>query len=530
MDKNTIGHETSWLDDLAVDINFQDTVLSPEAQQLAGSGVPQDAEYMLANDAPVINNDHEHEEHLNDSKLMEDQNWIQASKIAYKFFTGDKDGIKKTKQVVPDVVQNANSPMGTDYNPAFHTQMQQMKTVNAPMTDKDYAEWGLEFMGMFNWNLPVMGISAGQLKFGDLSPDATPYGNPAFATYVMMDMYDKLPNWTWNGTKRMAKGLISDPSTYAGLYTLGLGFFAKHSAKSAGKSAIKNHLKKLISPTALVAYEGGMYSGADNALRQSVKLMSNNQSSFDWGSFGQSVVVGMTLGGAVAGGANNLYRILPSQRAINKLYKTADEAQAGLVQFLKQATVQKKVITDLEASDVINPGIKEKQTTVEKVKRKGYETARLPEKLTDIVRTGVIVGDPKESDEMVELIANSGAFKIVENEGWQAYPGGYFDRKIVVETPQGNLAEVQFWSKGIAKIKDNMHEIYQTARKIEPSVKNNTASKDELNTYHQSLIESDKLATEALISDLAGWQDIYTQIGLDVEPYLQIAGRVAGGT
>ena len=43
MDKNTIGHETSWLDDLAVDINFQDTVLSPEAQQLAGSGVPQDA-------------------------------------------------------------------------------------------------------------------------------------------------------------------------------------------------------------------------------------------------------------------------------------------------------------------------------------------------------------------------------------------------------------------------------------------------------------------------------------------------------
>ena len=75
-----------------------------------------------------------------------------------------------------------------------------------------------------------------------------------------------------------------------------------------------------------------------------------------------------------------------------------------------------------------------------------------------------------------------------------------------------------------------MHEIYQTARKIEPSVKNNTASKDELNTYHQSLIESDKLATEALISDLAGWQDIYTQIGLDVEPYLQISGRVAGGT
>ena len=63
MDKNTIGHETSWLDDLAVDINFQDTVLSPEAQQLAGSGVPQDAEYMLANDAPVINNDHEHEQH-----------------------------------------------------------------------------------------------------------------------------------------------------------------------------------------------------------------------------------------------------------------------------------------------------------------------------------------------------------------------------------------------------------------------------------------------------------------------------------
>ena len=90
----------------------------------------------------------------------------------------------------------------------------------------------------------------------------------------------------------------------------------------------------------------------------------------------------------------------------------------------------------------------------------------------------------------------------------------------MVETPEGNLAEIQFWSSGIAKVKEVMHENYQKARKLEPLVKNGQANKQQIEEYNLLLVESDKVAADALVSDMGAWQEIYTQMGLDVTPYL----------
>jgi hypothetical protein len=389
------------------------------------------------------------------------------------------------------------------------------------MSDRDYAEWGLEFMGMFNWNLANMGLRTAQLGLGDTSAKATPYGDPALAMYVAMDMYDKLPNWTWNGTKRAFKGVLSDPSTYVGLSTLGLGFVGKGAVKKASKSQIKQFLKKSVaSPSAIVAYEGGLYAGGDNAFRQSVKLLSDTQREFDYGSFGQSVVLGMTFGGAISVGANNLYRILPTERAIKNVYKTAGEAQNNLVNFLKNSMESTEVVGDTSRFGVTNPEIKGIERTREKVAEKGIPAKEVKTRVKDVVRAGVIIDNPKESDDIVALIGKE--YKILE-DGWEAYGGGYFDRKVVVETPEGNLAEIQFWSKGIARVKESMHEIYAETRKIEPLVKQGTATQEQVTKYNELLVKSDNIAVEALVSDMAGWKDLYVQMGMNVEPYLQLA-------
>ena len=177
---------------------------------------------------------------------------------------------------------------------------------------------------------------------------------------------------------------------------------------------MKKFLKASISPTALVAYEGGLYAGSDNALRQSISMMSNSQSNFNYGTLGRDVVIGMTFGGAIAGGANNLYRILPKERTINKIYKTAQDAQENLVEFLKQSIETKPIVSNTSRFDVANPGIKTKEVTKEKIDRKGYETKDLKEKLTDVVRTAVVVDNPKDSDEIVAELGK----KIQNSRRW----------------------------------------------------------------------------------------------------------------
>ena len=537
----TYGAEETWIDDHADEQVKQTLANSPEMQEIANDGVLQDANYLVETNGKAITSNNEQDNDLNESGLMNDQEWIRASKIAYRFYMGrdgknDINNLQLTAESMNFVSGNEllnnvggyQNYQGNMNSPNFNPlKIPSEKIVpheqreNTPMSDRDYAEWGLEFMGQFNWNLPMMGLRSGQLAVGDTSPSATPYGDPKLATYILMDKYDKLPNWTWSGTKRAFRGLISDPTTYAGLTTLGFAFVGKGAAKTATKGAMKKFLKASISPTALVAYEGGAYAGSDNALRQSINIMSNSQSKFNYGTLGRDVVIGMTFGGAIAGGANNLYRILPKERTINKIYKTAQDAQENLVDYLKQTIETKPIVSDTSRFDVANPGIKEKDKAIEKIDRKGYATKDLKQKLTDIVRSAVVVDNPKDADEIVSELGKK--YKIVE-DGWEAYPGGYFDRKLVVETPEGNLAEIQFWSKGIAKVKEVMHENYAKARKLEPLVKNGQANKQQIEEYNLLLVESDKVAADALVADMGAWQEIYTQIGLDVTPYLQLVG------
>lgn len=111
-----------------------------------------------------------------------------------------------------------------------------------------------------------------------------------------------------------------------------------------------------------------------------------------------------------------------------------------------------------------DPGVKAREGSAEKMVRKGYETVK---ELTDVVRGGFVVDTPAAADAVVADIA--ARFPIID-EGWRMTVAGYFDRKIMVQMPDGMLAEVQFWHPDMLDAKDARggHQLYEAMRGLKP--------------------------------------------------------------
>jgi len=437
---------------------------------------------------------------VKEEDLYTDTNWIMSSKSIYdKFIRGKANQVKSPSGTIGPAnyrsmskkIMASNDPTPTLADIPFEQMDDAQK--------KEYAEFGLEFMGQFNYNLPMMGVRTAELSSMD--------DDTKFRFLQMMKTYDD-KDITWSGTARFFKNMLSDPTTYIGLGTLGIGVVGRHGVQQTTKLAIKEAFKKSIkSPTALAAYEGGTYFAADNALRQSVKVQGGEQAGFDFGESVESFGMGALFGGALAKGANFLADMVsPTERFLTKVYNNAEEAQVGLVSFLQEATEgslkvgDKQVVTD---ASVVNPGIKTKDSLRRKIDKKGYTS---PDQVTDVIRTGVNTDRPEDAEAIVKMLGEK--YQIVD-EGWKGYPGGYFDRKVIVTTPEGKTAEVQIWSQEIGGVKEQLWSIYDKARLIE--------SDDTKKVEYQNMLkESESIATAALIAGSDIWRPIYDQINLTV--------------
>ncbi|MFD2854021.1 hypothetical protein ACFSZS_03355 [Seohaeicola zhoushanensis] len=60
-----------------------------------------------------------------------------------------------------------------------------------------------------------------------------------------------------------------------------------------------------------------------------------------------------------------------------------------------------------------------------------------------MARAGFIVRTAEEADQVVARLAAAAG---VMDEGWNVNPVSYLDRKVLVQTPNGLLAEVQLWT------------------------------------------------------------------------------------
>jgi len=456
-----------------------------------------DSDYLFDQDRAEVEID------VKEEDLYSDTNWIVSSKLIYDKFIRN-NATNKSQSAVgtvgPDSYKKMANKMMTSNDVKASSLLEDIPFEQ--MNDeqrKKYAEFGLEFMGAFNYNLPMMGIRTSQLS--DMEDDTK------FRFLQMMKTYDD-KEITWSGTGRFFKNMLTDPTTYIGLSTLGVGVIGRHGVKEMTKKGLIEAFKGSIkSPTALAAFEGGTYFTADDALRQSVKIQGDEQTGFDFGQSAISFGTGALFGGALAKGANYLADMVsPTERFLNKVYNNAEEAQVGLVSFLKEATEGPLIINDkatVTGATTVDPGIKTRESSRRKIGAKGYTD---PNQVTDIVRTGVNTDRPEDADAIVKMLSET--YEIVD-EGWKAYPGGYFDRKVIVTTPEGKSAEVQIWSQEIGAVKEQLWDIYDKARVIEKD-------DSKKNDYQNMLKESETIATAALIAGADIWRPIYDQINLTV--------------
>jgi len=135
-------------------------------------------------------------------------------------------------------------------------------------------------------------------------------------------------------------------------------------------------------------------------------------------------------------------------KTVDDIYALADESQTFI------AKIGKEIENDLGVT-FVNPGIKNIGTTKEKMFRKKYNTVQ---EITDVARGGFKINKAQDADAIAARFAKD--LEILD-EGWVVQPTGYFDRKILIKTPNGIVAEIQIWSPQLYDAKFNSNNRFK---------------------------------------------------------------------
>ncbi len=276
------------------------------------SEVPLNAEYIINNDIQDIPSTAT----LGEDELVTDETWMAASKTVYEAF--------KPEKPLPD--------------------------------DQTYGQWGVEFMGDFNYNLTRMGLRASALEEKD---DQTKW-----AFYHLMNEYDRLPV-SWRGTQRFFKGVVQDPTTYVGLGALGVGLLGRAAVKQTTKEGMKRAITAGFSPAAIAAYEGAGYAGLDNYFRQKVAVEAEVQPEIRKGEVATAAGIG-----AVAAGTTGY--LISRAGDVGKFFRNRAERKE-LSDF--QAKIKAKApIKEIEAHPALARATQRMMETPETTTMQGYGT------------------------------------------------------------------------------------------------------------------------------------------------------------
>ncbi len=230
-------------------------------------------------------------------------------------------------------------------------------------TDQDYAEYGLNYMGRFNYNLPQMTVEANQLK------DATDKQKKDFIT--LMDMYDK-KSASWAGAGRLFKGLATDPTTYIGATTLGVGTAGAQAVKQAIKEGVKQGTKAGLKQGAKIgSLEGAVYSTADNYGRQSARINAGVQEDFDLGESAKAATIGAVAGAGLGGVVGGIGSNRAARSKLNQIVQREDSTlqkenvDAEQIQKETQPIIQKEITR--EAEQTIKPSTQQEAPLAQKL-------------------------------------------------------------------------------------------------------------------------------------------------------------------
>lgn len=224
-------------------------------------------------------------------------------------------GFNATYQDMGDTLYDEDLVNDVNYQKASEVIYNMNNSVDAPrLSPQDYAKYGIETMGWFNWNLPKMSLDANRIS------GATDEQKKAFL--YMMESYDDL-GVSWNGAKRFFKGVATDPTTYVGLTTFGIGLAGKEAAKQTGKLGIKELLKSSTRGGVIAGIESGVYTAVDDVNRQVVETAVSGED-IDLGRVAKSGLIGtgagFVLGTGITAGVKRY-----SGQATREIAETVDE-------------------------------------------------------------------------------------------------------------------------------------------------------------------------------------------------------------
>ena len=158
-------------------------------------------------------------------------------------------------------------------------------------TNEDTSEYGVELLGKFTYNTPMMVHLTSSIL------DAPHSVQLAFVS--MLDQYHQdLPMFSWDGAWRMIRGVVSDPYTYVGV---GVGIQAfkllvgKNATVKIAKSLLKSSLRKKVAAATVVAAEAAVYEGGFNVNEQRVRMAADPERDFS--------LTELAITGTVAAGA-----------------------------------------------------------------------------------------------------------------------------------------------------------------------------------------------------------------------------------
>ena len=205
-----------------------------------------------------------------ENSQFDDPLWIGASRILYDYINKQPGRNKhgRNKEIKPQPAK----PLDSGYS---------------------YADWGVNFMLKFNYNLPNMVYQASRVA--EMPPDV------AKAMYYLMETADRDGVSAYNTGMGIAHAAW-DATNYIGLATFGIGVAGSQAGKQATKAGIKGILKEIVlsnvtKASVATGVEGAVFAAADDLARQTVQIAGDeNKSGFDLAQTGTSAAIGATVG------------------------------------------------------------------------------------------------------------------------------------------------------------------------------------------------------------------------------------------
>jgi hypothetical protein len=222
--------------------------------------------------------------------------------------------------------------------------------------DKMAARYGIDAIGEFNYNFagglatPTVTGAPGTIEAAALLTSGTQDQAKAFV--YLMDRYDQLPNFTLDGTVRMLRGLIADPSVYTGFGTLGAGFVARKTGAVGIKKLLAEIAKR---PGTSAAVYTGIEAGAADQLTQGIEKQAGYEIDPVTGAIrtGVSAVVGgLAGGGTIKAGEAIARELAPAVTEGLDLLGQGAEARMA-----ERGPITDRVMSGGDPMDVIDPAL-----------------------------------------------------------------------------------------------------------------------------------------------------------------------------